>query len=67
MKLYSTAEAASYLGRAEATVRHHVYNTGRLEPRKVHRKLVFTQEQLDRFVAEGPRKSGRKRRETDGS
>ena len=64
MRLYKTTEAAEYLGMSEAGVRNHVYNSKRLRPRLEGGSLVFTEEQLDRFIAEGPRQSGRKKRET---
>lgn len=64
MNTFTTAEAAEYIGKVEATVRYHVYNSGRLKPKLVKGELVFTQEQLDRFIQEGPRKAGRKRRMT---
>ena len=51
-KLYSTREAASYLGLKEETVKYHVYVSNTLYPVKVGKSLVFTEEELERFTRE---------------
>ena len=62
MKLYSTAEAAAYLGLSVPAVKHHVYAAGTLKPEKVGHSLVFTKAMLDEFN-EGRRGPGRPRKE----
>ena len=64
MKLFSTIEAAEYLGKSVSTVRHHVYYSKRLHPLRIGGTLVFTQEELDRFKREHPGRPGRKRKES---
>lgn len=49
MKLYSTREAAEYLGLSVSALKYHVHRAGNLRPRRVGNSLVFTQEQLDEF------------------
>lgn len=48
--LYSTQQAADYLGIALPTLKHHV-KRGNIIPTKIGKTLVFTQEQLDEFKA----------------
>ena len=48
-KLYSTKEAAAYLGVKEETVKYHVYVSNSLHPERVGNSLVFTEEELQRF------------------
>jgi DNA adenine methylase len=48
-KLYSTREAAAYLGLKEETVKYHVYVSSALHPERVGNLLVFTEEELERF------------------
>jgi len=49
-ELYSTAEAAAYLGLTIDGVKYHVYQSRRLRPdKKVGHALIFTRETLDRF------------------
>lgn len=62
MKLYSTREAAAYLGIGVSALKYHVYVAGNLTPRKVGHSLVFTQEQLDEFKA-SRKPQGRPRKE----
>lgn len=51
-KLYSTAEAARYLGLSVATVKYHIYQAKDLSPdTTIGRNLVFTQATLDAFAA----------------
>jgi len=60
MKLYSTAEAAKYLGISKSGLKYHLYPEKDLCPIRVGegRVLVFTQDMLDRFQA-NRRKPGR--------
>ena len=51
MKLYSTQEAAEYLGLSLSALKYHIHTAGNLTPQKVGNSLVFTQEQLDQFQA----------------
>ena len=51
-KLYSTKEAATYLKLKEETVKYHVYNSKTLHPIKIGGILIFTQDELDRFIRE---------------
>lgn len=49
-KLYSTAEAAAYLGLSVIGLKHHLYTLKDLAPdHKIGHALVFTQATLDRF------------------
>jgi len=48
-RLYSTREAAAYLGLKEETVKYHVYVSSSLHPERVGSSLVFTEEELERF------------------
>jgi excisionase family DNA binding protein len=65
MKLFSTAEAAEYLGLSVVTVRYHI-DHGNLTPTKVGHSLVFTQAQLDDFNAsKRPAHRPRKEERTD--
>lgn len=50
MKLYSTKEAAIYLGLCVGSIKYHVYQTKLLRPQKTGNRLVFTQAQLDAYV-----------------
>lgn len=51
MELFSTAEAAAYLGMKLETVKYHVYVVKDLKPNKlIGKTLVFTQETLDEFM-----------------
>jgi hypothetical protein len=51
--LFSTAEAARYLGLSLATVKYHVHSMGNLKPdAKVGPTLVFRRATLDRFLRE---------------
>ena len=49
MKLYSTQQAADYLGLSLSALKYHIHVAGNLHPAKVGNSLVFTQEQLDQF------------------
>jgi hypothetical protein len=51
-KLYSTREAAQFLGIKEETVKYHVYTSQTLHPDKIGHTLVFTEEELNRFKQE---------------
>ena len=60
IKLYTTKEAAEYLGIAVATVKYHLYQAEDLKAdAKVGGRLVFTQETLDHFAEEIKRRPGR--------
>jgi len=62
MKLYSTSEAATYLGLSVAAIKYHVHIARNIEPQRVGHSLVFTQEQLDEFK-KTRRSPGRPRKE----
>ena len=50
--LFSTAEAADYVGISRQGLKYHVHVAGNLTPdAKVGHALVFTRETLDRFLA----------------
>ncbi len=51
MKLYSTREAAAYVGLSLQGFKYHVHTTKTIERQLVGHSLVFTQEQLDEFRA----------------
>lgn len=57
-QLYSTQEAAEYLGVSVSDIKHHVYTAHTLHPTRIGHSLVFTQDELDRFNRE-KRKPGR--------
>ena len=59
-ELYSTAEAAIYLGTSVSTVRYHI-GQGNLNPVKVGNSRVFSKQQLDFFLV-NRRKPGRPRK-----
>jgi excisionase family DNA binding protein len=55
-RLYSTAEAADYLGLKVETVKYHLYQSGRLQADVVlGRTLGFYQSTLDAFKESVPR------------
>lgn len=62
MKLYSTAEAAKYLGLSLSAIKFHIHVAGNLRPERIGHSLVFTQAQLDQFLATR-RKRGRPRKD----
>jgi hypothetical protein len=49
--LFSTEEAAAYLGISVAALKYHVHIGKNLTPEKVGNSLVFTRPQLDHFLA----------------
>jgi excisionase family DNA binding protein len=51
-RVYSTEQAAEYLGVSVPTVKHHVHNLKDLAGDKVGPTLYFTQDELDRFKAQ---------------
>lgn len=52
MNLYSTSEAARYLGLSVVALKKHIYQIGDLIPdKKIGNALIFTQETLDMFQA----------------
>ena len=52
MDIYSTEQAAKYLGIARRTVAYHLYTTGKLAPDgKLGRELYFKRATLDAFKA----------------
>ena len=61
MQIYSTREAAAYLGISVPALKFYI-RQGRLQPAKVGHSLVFTQNQLDAFKPT-MRPSGRPRKE----
>lgn len=59
LALYSTAQAADYLGLTVSSMKYHLYTAGDLAADiKVGQALLFTRETLDRF-AEVKRPPGR--------
>ena len=71
---YTIPEAAAALGVAEATIKHHVYNTGKLPCRLEHSRVIISQYALDDFRANPPkpgnptsrpRNTGKKRKDTE--
>lgn len=48
-QLFSTKEAAEYLGVSVSTVRYHIYEIKTLKGQRVGNSLVFTKEVLDEF------------------
>jgi len=46
--LYSTKEAALYLGISVDALKYHIYQ-GNITPQKVGHSLVFTQDELEHF------------------
>lgn len=48
MKLYSTQQAAQYLGLSLSALKYHIYEK-HVEPQMIGNSLVFTQAQLDDF------------------
>lgn len=67
MKLYSTAEAAEYLGISLRMMKKYLHDelkkTGkrRIEGQMIGHSRVFTQDELDTFNAERRRQPGRPR------
>lgn len=51
LRLYSTDEAAAYLGISPAAVKYHVHQAGNLHPLLVGKTLLYTGAELDRFQA----------------
>ena len=52
-EIYSSKQAAEYLGISFATLKHHIYNTEKLKADKViGGRLFFTEETLDTFKKE---------------
>jgi excisionase family DNA binding protein len=51
--LFSTSEAASYLGLREATLRTYVAR-GKLHPSKFGQTLVFPKSECERYIRENP-------------
>lgn len=49
MKLYSTQEAAKFLGLTPSALKYHIYVAQDIHPEKVGNSLIFTQEELYRF------------------
>jgi excisionase family DNA binding protein len=60
VRVYSTEQAAEYLGVSIDTIKTHVHRMKDLQAEKVGPALYFTQEELDRFKATRPRRRGKK-------
>ena len=59
LSLFSTAQAAEYLGLSVSSMKYHLYSAGDLTADiKVGQALLFTRETLDRF-SENKRPPGR--------
>jgi hypothetical protein len=52
MKLYSTQEAADYVGLSLQAMKYHVYIAKNITGQLVGNSRVFTQDELDQFKAE---------------
>ncbi|MBZ0310185.1 MAG: helix-turn-helix domain-containing protein [Anaerolineae bacterium] len=63
MRLFSTKEAADYLGVTERTIKWYVHEAGYLKGQKVGHSLVFTQEELDALNASGIRRKKYRRKQ----
>jgi hypothetical protein len=50
-QLFSTAEAAEYLGISLSSMKYHVHIAGNVKGQLIGKTLVFTREELDRFEA----------------
>lgn len=48
-KLYSTAEAANYLGISVSALKYHIYFAEDIAGQLVGRTLVFTEDELEKF------------------
>lgn len=59
-KLYSTEEAARYLGKSVSAMKYHIHIRRTLKGRLIGKTLVFTQAELDEFKA-NLRRQGRPR------
>lgn len=64
-ELYSTEEAAKYLGKSVSAIKYHIHVKGNLRGQLVGKTLVFTQAQLDEFAA-NLRPQGRPRDKSSG-
>lgn len=53
-KLYTTREAADYLGLTVATIKYHVHKSGYLVGQLYGHTRLFTQEELDDFEKNKP-------------
>jgi multidrug efflux pump subunit AcrB len=60
--VYTTEEAAEYLGISAASVKYHVYTVQDLHPVLRDPTVVFTREELDRFKATPRPRRGRPKR-----
>jgi hypothetical protein len=61
--VFSTKEAAAYLGVAAVTIRHHIYNVKDLVPDKmVEGVVIFCRTTLDEFRDRPRKKRGRPKR-----
>ncbi len=49
VRLYTTGEAAEYLGLSVAAIKYHVHTAHTLTPQKVGHSLVFSGHELDTF------------------
>jgi hypothetical protein len=63
VQIYSTEQAAEYLGLSVASIKHHVHDVKDLYPVKVGSALTFTREELDRFRDTPRRGAGRPKAE----
>jgi hypothetical protein len=57
-KLYGSQEAAKYLGISVNNLKYHVHSGKNINAQLIGNSLVFTQDELDRFLSER-RKPGR--------
>ena len=62
--LFSTEQAAQYLGLSISALKYHIYETGDIKPQKFGHSFIFTKEQLDLFNSTR-RPQGRPRKETE--
>ena len=66
MKLYSTKEAAEYIGISVSAMKYHIHTAKTVQPLHIGNSLIFTQEMLDEFKA-NRRPQGRPRKENHES
>lgn len=61
-RIFGIQEAAEYIGISVAALKYHVHVSKTIKPRKIGHSLIFTQTQLDKFIA-NRRKVGRPRKD----
>ncbi len=64
--IFSTREAANYTGLSLRGFQHHVYTLKDVAGTRIGKTLVFTKDELDRFLLIPRRRPGRPRKESNG-